>query len=451
MPIPILFLITFILRASNLSPWLADWDSVQFALAIKDFNMVNHLPHPPGYPVYIFLARLINYFTNNPTLSLTLLSAFAGSLSIIFFYLIAKKFLSPTNAFLSSLILSFTPVHWLLSEVALSNIPGLAISLLSIYLLFLSRQKPYFLPVTSFLTGLTLGIRFDEFTILLILLLYINYSLKFKHLIRSAFYSTLGCLLWLTPLIIDTDLSEFLKTYLSQSNYILFHDSVTNAGLLSHLSFVKINFARATTLPLALLLIFSLFPFLKKLSYKNFKNSFLFLWFISFALPVVFIYNPELPRTYLPLIPPFLILAALSISRLSKKFYTLASTILIVYLFSVSHPLVHAQKTTISPSILPVLFVTETFSPDETTLLTSFTYRHFQFYAPEFQNYWTAKHFPSQFNSLYLITDYQKTADENHLLNTYTYLNTIEFRGPPEVFPRLPQTNLYIYQKTNEE
>src|SRR5690349_2118022 len=37
---------------------LEDLDSVNFALGVRDFDVARHQPHPPGYPVYIALAKL---------------------------------------------------------------------------------------------------------------------------------------------------------------------------------------------------------------------------------------------------------------------------------------------------------------------------------------------------------------------------------------------------------
>jgi hypothetical protein len=37
---------------------LEDIDSVNFALGVRDFDVANHRPHPPGYPLYIALGKL---------------------------------------------------------------------------------------------------------------------------------------------------------------------------------------------------------------------------------------------------------------------------------------------------------------------------------------------------------------------------------------------------------
>ncbi len=38
---------------------LEDIDSVNFALGVRDFDVAAHRPHPPGYPVYIFLGKIL--------------------------------------------------------------------------------------------------------------------------------------------------------------------------------------------------------------------------------------------------------------------------------------------------------------------------------------------------------------------------------------------------------
>ena len=38
---------------------LEDIDSVNFALGVRDFDVAKHRPHPPGYPVYIALGKIV--------------------------------------------------------------------------------------------------------------------------------------------------------------------------------------------------------------------------------------------------------------------------------------------------------------------------------------------------------------------------------------------------------
>lgn len=42
-----------------LASWLEDIDSVNFALGLRDFDIAAHRPHPPGYPVYIAVGKVM--------------------------------------------------------------------------------------------------------------------------------------------------------------------------------------------------------------------------------------------------------------------------------------------------------------------------------------------------------------------------------------------------------
>ena len=46
---------------------LYNWDAVQFALALREFDIAKHQPHPPGYVLYVGLGRLVNATLADPT------------------------------------------------------------------------------------------------------------------------------------------------------------------------------------------------------------------------------------------------------------------------------------------------------------------------------------------------------------------------------------------------
>src|SRR5262249_13577002 len=44
-------------RFLAVAPALFDWDEALFSLGVRDYDVAQHHPHPPGYPVFIALAK----------------------------------------------------------------------------------------------------------------------------------------------------------------------------------------------------------------------------------------------------------------------------------------------------------------------------------------------------------------------------------------------------------
>src|SRR5207244_5473665 len=46
-------------RFPALSKSIWDWDEGLFCLALRDYNVVFHHPHPPGFPLFVGLTKLV--------------------------------------------------------------------------------------------------------------------------------------------------------------------------------------------------------------------------------------------------------------------------------------------------------------------------------------------------------------------------------------------------------
>src|SRR4030067_1714273 len=66
---------------------LYNWDAVQFALALKEYDVAKHQPHPPGYILYVGLGRLLNSFLHDPTLSYVVLAMLGSAAATLVVYL----------------------------------------------------------------------------------------------------------------------------------------------------------------------------------------------------------------------------------------------------------------------------------------------------------------------------------------------------------------------------
>jgi hypothetical protein len=160
-----LALIFALAHAPFLPASLEDIDSVNFALGVRDFDVADHRPHPPGYPVYIALGKVATWILgavisgSNAAVeakSLGVLSLLAGVAAIFFLYRmftsLAAVDSSPVDseapldlqAFAATAVTVSCPLFWYLAVRPMSDLPGLAFALAAQACLLIAyrRQRP---------------------------------------------------------------------------------------------------------------------------------------------------------------------------------------------------------------------------------------------------------------------------------------------------------------------
>lgn len=442
-------------RLLFLSPWLEDWDSVQFALALHDYDITNHQPHAPGYPLYILLGRTLNLLLQNDLLSLTLLSALSGALAIIPLYLLTKRMFDKKAAILSSIFFAVTPIAFMMSEVALTNIVGLFFFIVFAYLLYVWAESQKKLIFVSGFAGVILGVRFTELPIIAALLVLVHLRLgKPKSIFYSVLAFLIGLSLWVVPILIDTGFKNFIEEYSWISNYILRHDALLGQSAFSFSllhdrlktlwSLIRVSYT-------PYFFFFSILAFLilaqQKSSWRNFKLQFLTVWFLAYFLPLAFFFNLEVPRYTLPLLPPLAVFSGVAISIFSnrQKAFSLFFLILVTLMFSQSWSQVSRFKTSIPPTIAPVLYVKEQFKPEEVIIISSFTYRQFQYYAPDYKVFYVDKIDQISIpDNTKVIIDHWFIRDKFPSLYEFEVDQKKEFSGSQDIFGRVPKTSLFV-------
>src|SRR5262245_37697379 len=97
-----------------------NWDSVQFALALSEYDIEKHQPHPPGYILYVAMGRLVNIWLADPTASYVLLAvAFSGLTTFVVYYLAQAVYDRPT-ALAAASLLAVSPLSWFYGAVGLT-------------------------------------------------------------------------------------------------------------------------------------------------------------------------------------------------------------------------------------------------------------------------------------------------------------------------------------------
>jgi hypothetical protein len=117
---------------------LEDIDSINFALGIRDFDVVRHQPHPPGYPVLIALgkgatavARALGSTVQFPEArGLAWLGAIFGGLAVFPLVRLFRGLgLSTGNAIGATALTICSPLYWFTAGRPLSDVVGLAFTI----------------------------------------------------------------------------------------------------------------------------------------------------------------------------------------------------------------------------------------------------------------------------------------------------------------------------------
>jgi Dolichyl-phosphate-mannose-protein mannosyltransferase len=199
-----IFAATFALYFLSRSPGLDEWDSVQFAMGIREFNLWKHQPHPPGYPLYIFFAWLaVRLFGWSPEFSLQFLSCAGGALFVGAWFCIVRLQFGERFAWLVAGALAITPVVWMTSIRALTD--SLAAGLLSAQLfcslLFRENARKKQLIAIGLLGAAAAGVRPQFLPVALLILITSLFRRRAgaKIWLTGGAIFVAGCLLWLVP------------------------------------------------------------------------------------------------------------------------------------------------------------------------------------------------------------------------------------------------------------
>lgn len=392
-----------LLYLSTLSMTLEEEDSAHFALALTDFNVTKYQPHPPGFPVYIALGKVFYSFTGNEVTALTSMSAFFGALSFLVTYLLFREMAGREKAIAASVLTAVTPLFWLNSLKALSDMTGLFFTLLTLLMLYTYMRNGcrYLFFTSAFLTGLSMGVRIHSAFVLIPAMLYVTFTRKSdsRTNLNAGIMFVIGALAWFLPLLAITGPADYLSVAFDQlgervgrpemsliGTGSLPSDSLAKAGATIYYFLFGgygVNLGGMGILSIALLSVMVLLSFL---SMKRFGMDNPNLRFIISALvlyvPVVFIMlTASNPRYFLVLVP-FVSLLFVEGSWKFRK--TLQRYLLLIFLASLllAHSSVLAVKihTVESPMFQMTGYINENYDESAVVIVSGFSDMYFRYY-----------------------------------------------------------------------
>ena len=195
---------------------LEDLDSINFALGLRQFDVARHQPHPPGYPVYIAIGKLVHAAVPSEATVLSLIAIVAGALGVFALVALFARIdpALPRRWSMAAALMTVTaPLYWLTAARPLSDVPGLAASVAVQAFTLAATGAPRVLAAGLF-AGLATGLRSQSawLTVPLLLFVVARQATAKRARIRVAAVAgfVAGLLVWAVPLVM---LSGGPRTY----------------------------------------------------------------------------------------------------------------------------------------------------------------------------------------------------------------------------------------------
>ena len=143
------------------SGFAANWDTVDFSLALDEFNLLEMQPHFPGYPYFILGGMIVHFYIENPSLALSVFNGLMFMLSAIPLYLIARRTFSEINSLLCVIFIHSFSYVLLLTAQPMSEAAALAVIWWYIWGIFVAyeRKSLLFKMIPLFFYSILLGTR----------------------------------------------------------------------------------------------------------------------------------------------------------------------------------------------------------------------------------------------------------------------------------------------------
>ena len=196
--------------------YVEDIDSLRFALAANDYDVLSNRPHFPGYPLYCFI--LSSFYSLLGSLGFAF-SLIGGISVFILIYFTGKTYqlMTSKESYLPGIILFFNPFVWIMSNRYMPDLMGLSLLAMGIYYFinYIKSNELKSLIFLGFSLGYLSGVRLSYLPFFLpVVVLF----LKTKTLKPFLFSSIIFFLVWFVPWIIFTDINSLYEVAINDAH-----------------------------------------------------------------------------------------------------------------------------------------------------------------------------------------------------------------------------------------
>jgi len=312
----IFFFLTLLTRLPFRSHFLYDHDSVQFALGMRDYDVYLNQPHPPGYFLYVYTARLINYFVRDANVSLVWLSIVASALTVAVIYNLGSAIFGRREGWWAALLTATSPLFWFFGEVALTYVVAACFaSLIGLFAWRLLNERGRWIYLFPVVLGVAAGFRQDLLVFLGPLWLLGFAKADWRTFAIASLLLILTLMLWFVPMLVATAGSARYFSALSElwqynnAPQSIWHSELSSPfdTLLTLLGFLSYGLGIGT-----IFLLFSAYALFRTGEWRELAGTKL-LFFASWLAPALLFFSlvfiPPYKYSYgLVIVPAFLLL-----------------------------------------------------------------------------------------------------------------------------------------------
>jgi len=181
-----------------------EWDSANYILGTREFDVFNHQPHPPGNPLFVLLLWLTGPSGAGP-LQFLLVNALLGGGVLALLGWIARPLIGPVGAILVAVAFAFCPPFWFQGAVTTAYIAEcFTMTVAGAVALGLARGS-LSLPMGAFFAALALGLRPSAVPAIAPVLAYGIWVSRpqLRPLVVSGVVFVGTCLAWTIPIFVS--------------------------------------------------------------------------------------------------------------------------------------------------------------------------------------------------------------------------------------------------------
>ena len=233
----VLLLLTILVGVTRflaVSRSLNDWDEALFSSAVAEYDIKQHHPHPPGYPLFIAAAKAVALLGVNEFRALqviVLLGAFFLFPALVMF---ARECgFAFRTAVCGSLIFVFLPNVWIYSGTGFSDIPATTLGITACWLLLAGRRDGRLYLLGAIVLAIAAGMRVPNLLIgavpAIIATIYRLRARDFRNVLLAALLGgAIAAGSYLGAALATGTIDEYRSMLRAQSEYVRTVDSWRN-------------------------------------------------------------------------------------------------------------------------------------------------------------------------------------------------------------------------------